>query len=166
MIKVKGKEKEYQVEITESGILLDNDAFNLDLIENKNGSFHSIHNSNSFNIEIVKANYTTKEFQIKINDNLYSLNAKDKYDVLLEKLGMDSVNEDVAEDLKAPMPGLVIDIKVEAGQEVEKGDLLLVLEAMKMENNIKSQNTGVVKSIEIEKGQAVEKNQVLITFEK
>jgi len=166
MIKVLGKEKEYKVEISESDILLDNESFNLDLITNNNGTHHAIHNSKSFNIEVVAANYSTKEFQIKINDNLYSLSAKDKYDDLLEKLGMDSLDEDVAEDLKAPMPGLVIDIKAEPGQEIEKGDLLLVLEAMKMENNIKSPNAGIVKSIEIEQGQAVEKNQVLITFEK
>ena len=78
---------------------------------------------------------------------------------------MDNLSSNAAEDLKAPMPGLVLDVKVSPGDSVTTSDVVLVLEAMKMENNIKAPAEGVVKSIEIEKGQAVEKNQVLVTFE-
>jgi biotin carboxyl carrier protein len=60
------------------------------------------------------------------------------------------------------MPGLVVNILVAEGDTIAKGDALLVLEAMKMENIIKSPGEGVVKKININKGQAVEKNQVLI----
>ena len=63
------------------------------------------------------------------------------------------------------MPGLVLDIKVEVGQEVLEGEPLLVLEAMKMENVLKSPADVVVKSIDVKQQAAVEKNQVLITFE-
>ncbi|MCL4115950.1 UNVERIFIED_CONTAM: hypothetical protein GTU68_032768 [Idotea baltica] len=63
------------------------------------------------------------------------------------------------------MPGLVLEIRVEKGQTIEKGEPILVLEAMKMENVLKSPSGGVVADIKIEKGEAVEKNQVLVTFE-
>ena len=63
------------------------------------------------------------------------------------------------------MPGLVLDVKLNVGDSVEKGDSILILEAMKMENVLKSPAEGVVKSIHINKGDAVEKNQLLISFE-
>jgi biotin carboxyl carrier protein len=63
------------------------------------------------------------------------------------------------------MPGLVISILVEEGQEVQKGDSLLILEAMKMENVIKAAGKGVVKSIKVQQKNAVEKNQILIEME-
>ncbi|HNM32873.1 MAG TPA: biotin/lipoyl-binding protein, partial [Chitinophagales bacterium] len=66
---------------------------------------------------------------------------------------------------KAPMPGLVLDILVEAGQAVNKGDNLIILEAMKMENIIKASGSGTVKSIHVQKKDAVEKNQLLIEME-
>ena len=68
-------------------------------------------------------------------------------------------------ELKAPMPGKVLDIMVTAGGSVVKGDGVLVLEAMKMENVIKSPADGVIKRIAVVKNQAVEKNEVLIEFE-
>ena len=63
------------------------------------------------------------------------------------------------------MPGLVVDILVAEGDDLEKGHNLLILEAMKMENIIKIPNAGKVKSINIQKGQAVEKGQILIELD-
>jgi biotin carboxyl carrier protein len=67
--------------------------------------------------------------------------------------------------LKAPMPGLVLKIEVEIGQHVEKGDGLIIIEAMKMENELKAHAPAVIKDIKVKSGQPVEKNQVLIVFE-
>jgi biotin carboxyl carrier protein len=78
---------------------------------------------------------------------------------------MENMNNQKVNEVKAPMPGLVLNILVEPGQEISKGDGLFVLEAMKMENIIKSPTDAIVKSIEVEKGIAVEKNQVLVKFE-
>ena len=62
------------------------------------------------------------------------------------------------------MPGMVLNILVAEGQEVKKGEALIILEAMKMENILKSPTDGVIKKIAINKGVAVEKNQILIQF--
>ena len=67
--------------------------------------------------------------------------------------------------LKAPMPGLVLRIQVEPGQRVEASAGLVVLEAMKMENELKAAAPGVVKTVMVKPGQAVEKGQVLLEFD-
>ena len=104
-------------------------------------------------------------FIIRINNNNYSIQIKDKYDELLQSLGMDMLNNQKESDIKAPMPGRVLDIMLDIGSSVVKGESVLVLEAMKMENVIKSPTDGVVKRITVGKNQAVEKNEVLIEFE-
>jgi len=75
---------------------------------------------------------------------------------------MSATSDEKMDHVKAPMPGLVLDILVEVGQTINKGDNLLVLEAMKMENIIKASGTGIVKNIKVNKKDAVEKNQLLI----
>lgn len=67
--------------------------------------------------------------------------------------------------LKAPMPGLVVRVQVQPGDEVVAGHPLVVLEAMKMENELKAGAAGVVKSVRVAPGEAVEKGQVLVEFE-
>jgi biotin carboxyl carrier protein len=84
--------------------------------------------------------------------------------LLLEKLGMNNAASGKVNNIKAPMPGLIIELKVKTGDTVKAGDQLLILEAMKMENILKSPGEGVVKSVKVKKGDTVEKNQVLIEF--
>jgi biotin carboxyl carrier protein len=67
--------------------------------------------------------------------------------------------------LKAPMPGLVLRVQVTPGQKVTAGTGVIVLEAMKMENELKAVGSGVVRSVRVGPGEAVEKGQVLIEFE-
>ena len=67
--------------------------------------------------------------------------------------------------VKAPMPGLVVALKVESGAEVKAGDQLLLIEAMKMENVIKARAAGKVKTIFVKAGQSIEKDEKLIEFE-
>ena len=77
---------------------------------------------------------------------------------------MDNLSAKKLNHIKAPMPGLVLSILVEEGKEVKKGDALIILEAMKMENILKSPADGIVKKIAVKKGVPVEKNQLLIEF--
>jgi pyruvate carboxylase subunit B len=67
--------------------------------------------------------------------------------------------------LRAPMPGLVVRVQAQPGEKVAAGDSLVVLEAMKMENELKAGASGVVKSVRVAPGEAVEKGQVLVEFE-
>ena len=96
-----------------------------------------IQNYRSYNVEVVNANHDEKIFELKVNGNNYSVQLKDQYDELLHRLGMDATSSKKVNDLKAPMPGLVTAICVEEGQAVKKGDVLVTLEAMKMENTLK-----------------------------
>ena len=67
--------------------------------------------------------------------------------------------------VKAPMPGLVVKINVAPGDRVARGTSVAIIEAMKMENDLKAESDGVVSSIRVEEGQAVEKGAVLVEFE-
>jgi biotin carboxyl carrier protein len=89
---------------------------------------------------------------------------KEPVDLLLEQLGMQQSNVRKINQLKAPMPGLVVRILVEEGQSIKAGEPLLVLEAMKMENVFKAPADVVIKQIKVSEKQAVEKNTEMITF--
>ena len=143
---------------------IDGKVFAWDVIEVKSGSFHIIKDNKSYTVEVVKADTAEKSFLVRVNGNNYQLNVKDKFDELLKSLGFDDLNAKKVNEIKAPMPGLVLDVRVAEGDTVKKGDPILVLEAMKMENIIKSPTDGTVKKINVKKGIAVEKNQVLINF--
>lgn len=135
-----------------------------DIIEVRNGLFSIIIDNRSYNAEVISLNREEKLFHIKVNDNVYKVVVNDQYDLLLKELGLDKLIAKKASDLKAPMPGLVVEVAVAEGQEIKKGDKLVVLEAMKMENILKAPADGVVKKINIKKGNTVEKNEVLILF--
>ena len=126
---------------------------------------HWIVNGKSMNVELVQVNTTTKEFTVKVNNKPYTLQLKDRYDDLLKSLGMEAVGEKKMREIKAPMPGMVLNVLVKEGDMVEKDTPILILEAMKMENVIKSAASAVVKKVCAVKGVAVEKNAVLVEFE-
>jgi len=126
---------------------------------------HLLKDDQSFRISYIDMDYETKTFSLQVNGNTYTVEAKDRFDLLLEELGMEDLASSAVNDLKAPMPGLVLSLEVKAGDTVSKGDALVVLEAMKMENVLKAASDAVVKNITVEVGKAVEKNQVLIEFE-
>lgn len=163
-VKVNNKQEHQVVFENETSGTIDGTAFSWDVIEVKNGTFHIIKNNKSYTVELLKAEPSEKSFLVKVNGNKYQLHVKDKFDELLKSLGMDNLNASKVNEIKAPMPGLVLDIRVSEGDEVKKGDPILVLEAMKMENILKSPTDGTIKKINVKKGLAVEKNQVLINF--
>jgi biotin carboxyl carrier protein len=136
----------------------------LDLFEPRKSALNIIYNSHSYNAELVSYNTEEKTAIVIVNNNRYEVKLKDETDELLEKLGIGAKQHKV-QNIKAPMPGLVLDIKVKPGDTINKGDGILVLEAMKMENIIKAPAQAVVKKINVSKGMAVEKNQVLIELE-
>jgi biotin carboxyl carrier protein len=127
-------------------------------------SWHILNHMKSYTAEVVSFNLAEKTALVKVNNNLYTVTAKDQFDLLLDQLGLSTLNGARVSELKAPMPGMVLKVFVDEGSEVKKGDNLLILEAMKMENIIKAPADVVVKSVKIKPGDKVEKNQLLILF--
>ena len=145
-------------------ITLNGQPFTWDIADLGAGRYHVLHEGRSYNAEIVSADYATKEIVLKINGQRVELHAKDRFDLLLERLGMSNAATAKVNELKAPMPGLIVDIRVQPGQAVLKGDPLLVLEAMKMENILKAPADGTVASIKVTLRDNVQKGQVLVQF--
>jgi len=83
----------------------------------------------------------------------------------LKKAAGNGRGKAASKKINAPMPGLILEVKVNQGEQVESGQLILVIEAMKMENAIKSSAASVVKNVAVSKGQSVEKGDLLIEFE-
>ncbi len=165
MYQIQIQNQDFSFENTQEGIKINQKLMNLDIFELKqNQSYHILHQNKSYTINVLKADYTERIFSISINNHVYEINAKNNLDLLLAKMGMDKLVENKTENLKAPMPGLIVEIKVIEGQSVKKGEPILILEAMKMENILKSPADVIIKNIRIKKGDNVEKNQILIEF--
>ncbi|WP_022822108.1 acetyl-CoA carboxylase biotin carboxyl carrier protein subunit [Hymenobacter norwichensis] len=145
-------------------ITVNNELFEWNITALGQSRFHMVYNNQSVVAEVVDADYTAKTFRVKLNGQLVELQVKDRFDLLLSKLGMSAIGVSKVNELKAPMPGLIVAVRVEPGQTVQKGDALLVLEAMKMENILKAPADGTIGVIKVELRDNVTKGQVLIQF--
>jgi len=154
----------YAVEKNAEGNLVNGQTLTWDCKWVGDRKIHLIHGSQSIEAELLSLDHETKTMQVRLGHKTATLQVKDRFDLLLEKMGMSQSGTGNLKDIKAPMPGLILDIKVAPGDMVKKGDVVLILEAMKMENSIKSPGDGVVKDIKVALKQSVEKNQVLIQF--
>ena len=154
----------FVVETANKQIKINNELVELDDVKLNENSSHVLYQNKSYLIEVVELIKEDKAAVVKVNGNIYRLKIQDQYDQLLKQLGMDNLAASKILQVKAPMPGLVLNVLVAEGDEVKKGDSLLVLEAMKMENMIKSPTDGMIKKIAIKQGDKVEKNELLITF--
>lgn len=134
----------------------------LDLSSLDGNKFHILQEGIAYTAEVIRTDFAGKSFVIKVNGVEHIVQLKDHYDLLVKKMGLNVVSSAKMNELKAPMPGLVLDILVKEGDEFEKGTPLLILEAMKMENIIKATGEGTVKTVMVDKGQAVEKGQILL----
>jgi len=143
---------------------INNQVIDWDIIGLGNDRFHIIYKSISYQAELIECNLEEKSFLFYINGQKQHVVIKDKFDMLLEKMGLNDLKSNTLNDIKAPMPGLIFAINIKEGDEVKKGDPIMILEAMKMENILKSPGDGIVKSILVKQGDSVEKNQVLINF--
>jgi len=155
---------DHSTEKKDGRLIINDQLIHADIRQLGSSVYHIINDLKSYNAEVISFDKDTKTAQIKINGTIYSVTAKDQYDLLLERLGMSDLNNTKVSEVKAPMPGLVLKVFVHEGGEVKKGDNLFVLEAMKMENIIKSPGDVTVKKIKIKPGDKVEKGQVLIVF--
>jgi biotin carboxyl carrier protein len=128
-------------------------------------SFNLIKDHRCINAKVLEFNATAKRLTIEIEGETFDIEIKDELDQVLEQMGFGKASIKQVKEIKAPMPGLVLEIAVTDGQEVSEGDKLLILEAMKMENSIMIQTNAVIKKVSVCAGQAVEKGQVLVELE-
>jgi biotin carboxyl carrier protein len=143
---------------------LNGEAFAWDIVRIDDRTLHILHQNKSYTAELLDMNRADKTLRLNIGGAIYDIQAKDRFDVLLETMGMSSAATTKINNLKAPMPGLIAGISVQPGQVLAPGDTVLVLVAMKMENNLKSPGAGTVKKILVQPGNRVEKGQVLVEF--
>ncbi len=141
------------------------DLENLDAVTVGNEKFHVLKNSVPYKAEVVSADFLSKKYTIKVNNNTYEVAISNPLDLLIKSMGIERGRTKVVNAIKAPMPGLILEISVSVGQEVKENDTLLILEAMKMENSFLSPRDGIIKSIAVVIGNAVDKGQLLIEFE-
>jgi biotin carboxyl carrier protein len=158
--------RSFSVEKTGSRFEVNRQPFAAEIKYLGRNSFHVISENKSFTVLIGEMNQSEKSASIYVNGKKYSVQRKDRYADLLHELGMDVSQSKQVNHIKAPMPGLVVNVVVSEGQIIKDGDAVVVLEAMKMENILKAAGDAVVKRIHVKKGEAVEKNVVLVELEK
>ncbi len=154
---------EYEVEITDAQVMLNGEPVDVDIVRSGSPELYSVlfgGHSHELLVTSDRFNYTvsirSEQFQVQVQDERSRrLNQARKMPTL----------PDGELAVSAPIPGLVVKVLVAAGDTIEEGQPLVILEAMKMENEIRSMRTGVVKSIEVAPGQRVEQNAVLIVLE-
>ena len=146
-------------------MVLDGVPANWDASAQANGLISVLHNGKSYTAIIEKTDRKAKEISLRINGQLYKVAIKEPIDQLLSTMGLDMKAMQKAEPIKAPMPGMVLKILVTPGQQINKGDGLVILEAMKMENILKASANATVKAIRVNERTAVEKGTVLIELE-
>lgn len=159
-----GEQKAVEFSPKTGSIIVNNKIHLFEQIEKGNKHFTVLINNKSIDVFVLKFDKAAKTANLLINGKKCSISASDEMDKLLKKLGMDTGSAKKIKELKAPMPGLVVKFEVKVGDEVKKDQVLVILEAMKMENILRASADGIVQSIEVKQGVAVEKNQVLIKF--
>jgi len=143
----------------------ESDLEKLDAVRVEKSKFHVLNDSKPYQVEIISTDFIAKKYTVKVNNNTYEVAISNPLDELIKSMGIERGKTKVVNAIKAPMPGLILEISVEVGQTVKENDPLLILEAMKMENSFLSPRDGIIKSIAVVKGNAVDKGQLLIEFE-
>lgn len=154
--------KKVLIELNGESAAINGTDYPFDVFKIDDNTYHLLLDNTSYRIELNKTN--GGNLSLKCNNILATAHIKDNLETVLEKMGLKLGGNTKIKELKAPMPGLVLNILVQEGEAVAKDQPLLVLEAMKMENVIKSPSDVVIGAINIKNGTKVDKGQVLIQF--
>jgi biotin carboxyl carrier protein len=155
----KVKSNEFEFSFTQEQV----DA--IDLLQKSPAEFNLLKDHRSINAVIIEADQSAKKQTIEIEGEKFDIRIKDELDQMLDRMGLNSVAGKQIQEIKAPMPGLVLEIAVSEGQQVREGDKVLILVAMKMENSIMINTDATIKRIAVSAGEAVEKGQVLVELD-
>ncbi|MBT8218278.1 MAG: acetyl-CoA carboxylase biotin carboxyl carrier protein subunit [Bacteroidia bacterium] len=138
---------------------------NMDAVKTGPDRIHLIENGINYDIQLIAMNFVQRTMTVSVNGAYHEMSITDEYDQLLQDMGLEISSSQRMTDVRAPMPGLILDVMVHKGQHIKTGDELVILEAMKMENVLQAASDGTVKSVEVNRGDTVEKTQVLIELE-
>lgn len=155
----------FQLQQTDGQWTVGHEPSPVDLVKNPSGVMSVLYKGKSYEAVLEKIDRSQKTLTLRVAGQKYSVKIEEPMDQLLHSMGLDLSATKKLEPVKAPMPGMILRILVAPGQTLAKGDPLLVLEAMKMENVLKSNGAGTVKSVRVNEGTAVEKGTVLIDLE-
>lgn len=153
---------EKDIELSGNQVTVDGTEISWDLVTLPDGRLHLLADNKSYSAFVENVDRQQKKITLRVNGQMYELEVREPIDLLLQKMGLNINTVKKAESINAPMPGLVLKIMVSEGQALKKGDPVLILEAMKMENVFKAPEDAVVKAIKVAEGKAVEKGAVLI----
>jgi len=155
-------ETEYEIEINgEDEIIVDGESYSID--------FRSVAGQPVYSLLIDGHSYealvqsSEDGLEVLLQGQFYQLSVEDERQRRLRQSSGSNVTQRGEYHMKSPMPGLIISVRVREGQEVKKGERLIVLESMKMQNELKAPRDGVIRSLRIKNGDNVEHNQVLLT---
>ena len=137
----------------------------IDLVQQSPVDFNLLQDNQSVNVKLIEADRYAKHLTLEVEGESFYVEIKEELDQVLEKMGFGLIADKHIKEIKAPMPGLVLEISVTEGQQVAEGDKILILSAMKMENSILIHTPATIKKIVVSAGQAVEKGQVLVELE-
>lgn len=154
----------WKLETEEGKYYMDGNEVKVDIHQTESGAIHLLLNNQSYRIRVVHSDDAQRNFQFTVNGKKVESHVVEALEELIQEMGL-STSAQKARDLKAPMPGLVLDIPVKAGDAFSEGDPLIVLEAMKMENVLKASADGTVKAVCVDVSSTVGKNEILLEFE-
>jgi biotin carboxyl carrier protein len=159
------KKKHFEARVNEHQFEIEDSSIHaLDLIKIASDSYHCIHKGQSI-IATVRSGADDKLVTVIIDGQEYLVEIRNSLAQMIDEMGFDKKVQRQLKEIKAPMPGLVLEIAVTEAQQMKKGEKLLILEAMKMENSILMPADGTIKKIVVKAGQPVEKGQVIIELE-
>lgn len=131
----------------------------------RQGNGHYLLRTGTKLYRIDNVEYDKQEVTFTLNGNWCTVEIRNEQDLLLDRLGFKRTGEIGEGELNAPMPGKILEILVSEGDEVELGDPVAILEAMKMENELKAPVAGVVTSIAVSVGDSLEKDALILEIE-
>jgi len=163
---MKVSSKNHRIELVEhNNIYVSNPERGIEIVQRDEETLWIVTPNKVHTLRCLNIDRATKEVTLLHQGQKHTLKISEPIDEILASMGLEDALTPKIDFVKAPMPGLVLDVKVHPGDTIKKGETLLILEAMKMENAIKSPIDAVVKSIEVQPQQAVDKNAILVHFQ-
>ncbi|MBV6478868.1 MAG: hypothetical protein HGGPFJEG_01625 [Ignavibacteria bacterium] len=168
--------KKYQITMVDTGVTSESEILNFDKALINGNEYNFEYKFLADNVLMLRLNnknyyFTINEndeegyLEINLNSRVFKVIPKSELDLILEKLSVNKGDVKDKKEIVSPMPGIISKLNVSEGQKVNKGDVFLVLEAMKMENEIKAKKDCVIKKVNVAEKKSVEKNELLLLLE-